>query len=177
MAETISEQLAIAQYEALREEVLRRLDLRQQLLTFTMLVAGSFFGLGLQSWVSGLTVLCYPLIALFLAGAWTQHDRRIGQIAVYLRSFEDAYLSRYGPGWETQRRTTLPTKVHRLTSGLIVIPARGVFLSSQALALLVGIARYVQEPSSMIALFLVLIGADVLVMVGTWYVLKHHRER
>ncbi len=50
MRDTLSDSMLVAQYEALRAEIGLRLDLRQQVLTFTMIVAASFFGLGLQSW-------------------------------------------------------------------------------------------------------------------------------
>src|SRR5215469_15620787 len=77
--------LLTSMYEALHAEINQRLDLRQGILTFTLLVAASLFGLGLQSWASAITVLCYPVLGLFFALVWEQHDAKIGQLAAFLR--------------------------------------------------------------------------------------------
>src|SRR5258706_13377691 len=95
--------LLTSMYEALHAEINQRLDLRQGILTFTLLVAASLFGLGLQSWASAITVLCYPALGLFLAIVWGQHDSRIGQLAAFLRELKDTHLGELVPGWECWR--------------------------------------------------------------------------
>src|SRR5947199_9866300 len=63
----VAQDMLLALYGSLRDEIHQRVDQRQQLLTYTMVGAASFFGLGLQSWASAITVLCYPTLAFFLA--------------------------------------------------------------------------------------------------------------
>jgi len=138
-----------------------------------MVGAASFFSLGLQSWASAVTVLCYPVLAYFLACAWGQHDTRIGQIVVYLRAVEDQHLGELGPGWETWRRKTF---VKRRLSDLVSLPARGLFIGSELLALVLGLARFQQDPQ-MMAVFILLVIIDGIAILATMLTLTHRRAR
>ena len=169
----LSHDLLVARYEKLCEEIHQRMEQRQQLLTYALIGAASFFSIGLQSWVSAATVLSYPTLAFFLALAWTQHDTRIGQITVYLRRIENSFLP--GLGWESYRRTTFTKKRYRLSDS-VSLPARGVFVGTQLLALLIGLARFVQAPQ-MVPAFTGLLIVDGLTMLVTMRVLTHRRER
>jgi hypothetical protein len=169
----LSQNLLVASYEKLRDEIHQRVDQRQQLLTYTMIGAASFFSIGLQSWASAVTVLSYPALAFFLALAWAQHDTRIGQIVIYLRDIEDRFLP--GLGWERYRRDVFTKKKYRLSDS-VSLPARGLFIGSQLLALLIGLARFLQGPQ-MIAEFVFLMIVDGLVILVTMSVLTHRRSR
>jgi hypothetical protein len=166
--------LLTSMYEALHAEINQRLDLRQGVLTFTLLVAASLFGLGLQSWASAVTVLCYPALGLFLALVWEQHDSRIGQLAAFLRELEDTHLGAFGPGWECWRRKRYAVKRHH-----IELPAKGVFVASELLAMTIGIARVAGQQFTVatLVLFLVLLVVDLVATVLTWVVLQHQRDR
>jgi hypothetical protein len=163
--------LAHAMYEQLHSEINQRLDLRQGITTFTLLVAASLFGLGLQNWASSVTVLCYPILALFLSLIWGQHDVKIGQIAAYLRQLEDDLLGAY-PGWERWRRLHFQVKHYH-----IELPARGVFLASETLAMVIGLARFVGQDSTpaTTVLFIFLMMVDIVALVLTGLAIKHHR--
>ncbi len=124
-----------------------------------------------------LTILCYPVLALFLACAWMQHDTRIGQITVYLQQVETAHLGMYGPGWETYRHERYAREKRHHIAVSLVFPARGIFVCSQVLAMLVGIARFMQEPTGMLALFLLLTVLDGGITLWTYRLLQHRRER
>lgn len=161
--------LLVAQYEKLRDEIHQRMDQRQQLLTYTMIGAASFFSIGLQSWASALTVLSYPTLAYFLACAWAQHDTRIGQITVYLREIENRFLP--GLSWESYRRKTFKK---RRWSDSVSLPARGLFVGSQLLALLIGFARFLQDPQGLAAFTFMMI-MNGLTIVLTVFALEHRR--
>ncbi len=165
--------LAHAMYEQLHSEINQRLELRQTIVTFTLLVAASLFGLGLQSWANAVTVLCYPILALFLSLIWGQHDVKIGQIAAYLRQLEDDLLGGYD-GWERWRRHHFQVRHYR-----IELPAKGVFLASEILAMLIGLARFLSTPTALVStiLFIVLMAIDCAALVLTSLALKHYRER
>lgn len=165
--------LACSMYEQLHSEINQRLQLRQEIITFTLLVAASLFGLGLQSWANAVTVLCYPIIALFLALMWAQHDLKIGQIAAYLRQLEDDLLGGY-PGWERWRRQQFQAKRHH-----IEVPAKGVFLVSEFLAMLIGLARFVGQEMqvSTTVLFVGLMAIDSVALILTGLAIEHHRQR
>lgn len=166
-------ELARSMYEQLHSEINQRMDLRQGILTFTLLVAASLFGLGLQSWANAVTVLCYPILALFLAQVWAQHDLKIGQIADYLRQIEDDLLGSY-LGWERWRRQHYQVKHYH-----IELPARGVFLASELLAMVIGLARFLEQNTSLVStiLFILLIVGDLAALVLTALAIKHHRVR
>lgn len=165
--------LQISMYEQLHSEINQRLDLRQGTLTFTLLVAASLFGLGLQQWVSALTVLCYPPLALFLACVWEQHDVKIGQIAAFLRQMEDSCFGDT-PGWERWRREHFKSKSH-----LISIPAKGVFLASDLLGMLIALARLAEQTMNVAGavLFVLLFCVDCASIILTIIVLRHVRQR
>lgn len=167
-------ELLTGMYEALHAEINTRLEQRQGVLTFTLLVAASLFGLGLQSWASAVTVLCYPVLGLFLALVWEQHDTKIGQIAAYLRELEERHLGEFGPGWECWRRQRFPVKHHHIET-----PAKGVFVASEVLAMVIGIARMAGQLSSLatIMLAILLLLLDIGATTLTWAALKHQRER
>ena len=169
----LSRTLLVARYEKLCEEIHQRMEQRQQLLTYALIGAASFFSIGLQSWVSAATVLSYPTLAFFLALAWAQHDTRIGQITVYLRRIESSFLP--GLGWESYRRTTFTKKRYRLSDS-VSLPARGIFVGSQFLSLLIGLARFLQAPQ-MVPEFAFLMIVDGLIMLVTMSILTHRRSR
>lgn len=169
----VGKDLFIAQYSSLRSEIHQRLDQRQQLLTYTLVGAASFLSIGVQPGVSGLTVLCYPLLAFFLACAWSQHNTRIGQLNVFLREIEDKHLP--GFGWESYRRATFKKKRSSL-SGSVSFSARGLFAGSELLALIVGVARFLDGPQMLLP-FGVLVIVDALAIMSTAVVLEHRRAR
>jgi len=172
----ISKDLLLAQYSSLRSEVHQRLDQRQQLLTYALIGAASFFSIGVQPQVASITVLCYPLLAFFLACAWGQHDARIGEITVFLRAMEDRGLfGALGPGWETYRRTTFKKRRFSLFDS-ISLSARGLFAGSDVLALVLGVSRFFMSPQ-MVGVFLFLLVVDLVVIVATLMALSHRRTR
>lgn len=61
----------MAECATLRGEILKRIDLRQQLMSMTLTIAAVFLGvgLGIQS-----VALIYPVLASLLAMAWSQND-------------------------------------------------------------------------------------------------------
>lgn len=171
--EGVGKDLFIAQYEALRAEIHQRLDQRQQLLTYTLVGAASFFSIGVQPGITSVTILCYPILAFFQACAWGQHDNRIRQLNLYLQEIEDRHLDTLGPGWETYRRALWKTSRKSLAH-FVSLPAQGLFVGSQLLALLIGLARETADPQ-MLVVFIFLTLVDGLAMCLTMLVLKSNR--
>src|SRR6266566_6131317 len=104
--------LLVEQYISLRNEIEKRIDIRQQILALTLLVAGTFLTVGVQPGVPEVVLLFYPLIAMFLGAIWEHNDLRIGQINFYIRTEVEKHLGALGPGWETFRSKTFPSR-HR----------------------------------------------------------------
>ncbi|HCJ36655.1 MAG TPA: hypothetical protein DHV65_20475, partial [Ktedonobacter sp.] len=144
-ARSIRALLLIQQYTALRSEIEKRIDIRQQILALTLLVAGTFLTVGAQPNVPAVVLLFYPIIAMFLGAIWEHNDLRVGQINFYIRTEVEKHLGSLGPGWETFRQQMFSTTYkelrrrsteqrHPLTPqvGLIVFATRGMFFTTQA---------------------------------------------
>src|ERR1051326_1267765 len=91
-ARSIRALFLIEQYASLRSEIEKRIDIRQQILALTLLVAGTFLTVGVQPNVPAVVLLFYPLIALFLGAIWEHNDLRVGQINFYLRTEVEKHL-------------------------------------------------------------------------------------
>lgn len=70
------------EYNSLRSEILKRIELRQQIISIALTLAGVFLGVGLST---DAVSLIYPPLAAFLAVAWAQNDFRIRDLAAYIR--------------------------------------------------------------------------------------------
>jgi hypothetical protein len=139
--ETTKHELRLVEYAALRSEIEKRLELRQQLLLATLAVAGTFLTLGLQPALSALTVLVYPVLALFVAVIDAHTDLRIGQISFYLRELEESAFGS-DQGWEAYRKRVF-TGTHPLAPGRVghQFSMRGIYSTTQLLAFGLGTAR------------------------------------
>lgn len=153
---------------------------------------------------------------MFLAAAWGHNDLRIGQINWYFQSVVEKHLTSLGPGWEIFRRTTFNSKrnrafrrqrdhsiageVHALSAApsLIGVSARGMFLTTQVVALLTFIVRYGMDRLQHVSLealiqelkppiitgeqagligVLFAVCVNVGIMTSTAYFLRHRRIR
>jgi hypothetical protein len=209
----LSSHLFLEQYRSLRDEIDRRVDSRQQILYLTLLAASTFLAFGVQMGTSYLVLLFYPVLALFLAALWSHNDLRIGQINYFIRTELEMHLGDL-PKWEAYRRRSFRSlrkrdrdpnevSVSMLAPpiGLIAFSTRGVFLTTQALALVIVSARYyfqVLGDGAPVGLLHVLqqgisatpgdvrqsllavgeallVMIDVIVMVYTAYLVKHRR--
>jgi hypothetical protein len=152
------------EYATLREEVLRRIDSRQQTLSVTLTLAGAFLGLGWGA--SPVVLLMFPLIALFLAFSWAQNEVFIQQINAYIRENLEK-----GTGYQSfisQRGSEI-----RLWGWPIeIIAIGGVFILVQIMA--IGLGTYRFENSSIQWILLIL---DILAVVATLGVMGFIRAR
>ena len=80
-SETVN--LVLAEYHTLRDEILKRIELQQQVLSLALIVPGTIAAFGLQT-KNAAIILLYPLFALFLAAIWAHHDRKIRQMGAYI---------------------------------------------------------------------------------------------
>ena len=201
-ARSIGALLLIEQYASLRSEIEKRIEIRQQILALTLLVAGTFLTVGVQPGVPAVVLLFYPLIAMFLGAIWEHNDLRIGQINFYIRTEIEKHLGALGPGWETFRSRTFPSRHrshrsrqsaqrHPLTPrpGLIVFATRGMFFTTQAMAIIVAAVRYISEffqqgfavhvtgPKQVVTgiAVVILFLVDIGILIYTFSIVRHKR--
>lgn len=156
-----------AEYVTLREEVLKRLEARQQTLSIALTLAGAFLGIG---WNAGSVVmLLYPLIALLLAVAWAQNEIFIKQLNAYIRDHLEGETS--GFGW--QRYTSQRMGELRLWGWPIEILAiGGIFLLTQIMAIGLGMYRSASSPIESL-----LIALDIAAAAGLLGLMEFVRRR
>ncbi len=125
----------LAEYSALRAEITQRLDMRQQILTFTLIIAGTMLSLGTQKDMTPAVLLIYPVLALFLARSWMQHDVRIAEMAKFLEEKIEPRCK--GLHWESY--------IHSRHRGSrfrpVEVTATGIFLATQILTVILALPR------------------------------------
>lgn len=134
----VDPKLLAAQYSAMRAEMRKRLEIRSQLMALTLVVAGTFLSVGVQTNVPESVLLVYPLIAMFLAASWKQNDTRTGQMVRFIRDNIETHI---GPspdelGWEHFRRANY--RISRLSP----FSVSGVFVVTQMLAIALALVRF-----------------------------------
>ena len=149
------------EYKALRDEILLRINLRQQLTWYALTLSGVLVGFGIQS---PRVALVYPPLAFFLALAWMHNDQRVQNLSTYVRKHLEKHF--VTAGWETllKERRDHSRDIWRP----LVYSHGGVFLITQVFALGVGSTAQPRH-----ALELWLVGCGVIAMVATTAVLLH----
>ena len=74
----------LAEYAALRSEMLKRIEFRYQLLNLTIIFAGTFLSIGVQPNMPAYILLVYPILALFLLAGWAHNSQTIVGISKYI---------------------------------------------------------------------------------------------
>lgn len=176
----VQTELLVEQYHSLREEIIQRVQARQQMWYVLLLVAGTFLSIGVQPGIAAWTILLYPLIALFFAINWAHNDTRIDQITWYIQHEIEEPLQ--FKGWETYRtqkfrRKRAEQRSHplALVPGLLTFSSRGVFLTTQLLSIGIGAMRLVQ--AGMLVLALVSLLIDMIATIATHFLLVDRKAR
>jgi len=77
----------LAEYQSLRTELIKRLEIQHQIVLFSTAMAGVLITLGmLLSEIGTSAILLYPILAFFLATAWVHNDVRLFDIRSYIRA-------------------------------------------------------------------------------------------
>ena len=122
---------AILEFTSLREELVKRIEIRFRILYFSFIVAGTILTFGFQQGDdASLIILLYPNLAIFLALAWVHNDLRIEDIGHYIKTkLEGEKLE--GLGWQRY----LSDKKHFLR--FPEIAAAGIFVVIGLISLLI----------------------------------------
>jgi hypothetical protein len=141
--ETIDRKAIEMEYIALREEILQRIELRQQLLSLTLGFAGVFLGFGFQ--ISPRIALIYPPLAALLALAWGQNDYHIWVLSEYIKKnieYKIPNLHWHDFMNQIQGRSPFNILSHLRLSKcwlLLTVSHGGAFLLTQFMAIGIGI--------------------------------------
>ncbi|MGA4995470.1 hypothetical protein [Nonomuraea bangladeshensis] len=157
--------LAVAEFTALRAEIVQLTGLQSQIVTLTVVAFGAIVPVGLQN-NNAAIVLVYPLLSLILGIVWLYKAHLITRIAAYLRSGVEDRVGQSNLGWEHF------VQQHPLPRGRFAYwGLRSIFPTTSLLA--IGASIHVAKPS--IAL-LVLYGLAFMVTVASVVVFILWRE-
>jgi hypothetical protein len=123
-----SSEFLLGEYQALRAEILKRSEFQHQLATLALVATGTFLSVASRT-----ASMAYPILAMFLAAQWGQHDLRIRQIGLYVMNRVERPFLGDARGWEGVQRGSA-----RVLPGIRSVSrfsARGVFVGSQLLVL------------------------------------------
>ena len=145
----------VLEYETLRGEILKRIEMRQQIVAVTLTIAGVFLGVGLST---ESVALIYPPLATFLAFGWAQNDYRIRELARYIRHEIEKNMP--GLNYETYTRHQRKTKEGLASWRFVVLSHGGIFLITQLLAIGIELFKFTFDP-----LELALLGLDLIAVL------------
>jgi hypothetical protein len=122
--------ILLAEYAALRAEILKRTEVRYQLMTVALLAPGTILAFGVQSKNASLLLL-YPAFALFLSTAWASNFRSVRRLGAYIKTRIETTLGYMD--WEH----IVASQFH--SHSLTYLAARGIFIGTQLITMTVGL--------------------------------------
>ena len=155
---------ALAEYSALRSELLKQSDYQHQSIQLAFIAAGTFFSINSQFGIQPILLLAYPILALFLSLGWAKSAIRINRINTYIRENIETRVE--GGGWEI----FLSSKTRDIKRSMNVFYARGAFIGTQLVALLLALPQL--DFSNLENLF---IFADVVAILAVIYLTRPNR--
>ena len=135
VSDTDAVTIIMTEYDALRAEILKRIELMHQVASLGLLVPGTIFAFGFQTQDANI-ILLYPLLSLVLSLLWSQHDRRTRECGYYINSYIESRFEK-AMNWEHFMDST--RTVHRLFDRDSIWAAIGIFAGTAVLAIVVGI--------------------------------------
>ena len=125
----------LAEYSALRTDMMQRMGVRNQMVSLALVVAGTLFTLGLQKDAPATILFIYPLLGCFITGIWAHNVVFTRRIAFYIRDNIESKLN--GIKWES----TAEKERYSLYSISGTISTSGVFLTTQVFAFILGLLK------------------------------------
>jgi hypothetical protein len=150
---TVGQDFALAEFVALREEILKQTEIQHQIISICIISAGTFFSISGK--IPQTVCLMFPLLATCLSSAWSLCDVRIRQIAEYIK---ERIEPRFHPGWE---HFLIAKRAHNRVDFKSRAFAIGIVLGTQLLAI---ILFFVLAGRRVNATELVFVGIDVCAM-------------
>jgi hypothetical protein len=93
-----SPEIILVEFEKLKEEVLKRIEIRFQLIALAIVAPGTIIAVGLQTRNATLMLL-YPILSMFLTGAYASNEHQVKQIREYLKWIE-VKLGKHNMCWQ-----------------------------------------------------------------------------
>jgi hypothetical protein len=131
----------VAEYNALRAEILKRVETRYTLLSITLTALAALLTFGAQT-NRAILILLYPILALCLAISWSSNDYQIGKISDYIIEFIECTVGAENLNWEYHRNSLPKERLERFFS----VGSKGIFILTELFAFIAGVLIGVTHP-------------------------------
>ncbi len=161
-------EFVLAEYVALREEILQNGKTQFEIVAVAIVVAGTFLTFGMQTSIvfSEAALLVYPPLVTLLSAAWSFIDVDTGLVGEYIRD----HIERNGMGWERHlQEVSAEGKIAKVGQmRLRTFAVRGIFLGTQILAIALAIVR-LDFPSYDWKQIMIVVILGILDAWGIWF--------
>ncbi len=151
----------LVEYSALREEIVKRIELEYQLIYLSLVTFGVICGLGLPAH-SSLVILFYPIFATCIIAGWVNSDNSIQYIANYIKNHIETKLGEDNTGWEHRFEV-------QKSNGLSALSVIGTFTGTSLFAILVGIPLIHIDAIEILLLIVSIISMILSFVLLVWY--------
>ena len=129
-------QYAMAEYSALRDEILKRSEFRYQILSLNVVIFGTILTFSLQSNTSAYILFVFPVLAYCLAGIWAHNLRGTRRLSRYIR---EHIANKFDIiGWESDIQKE--PRFSPIWSSL-TLSTSGIFLGTEIITTVLGLIR------------------------------------
>jgi hypothetical protein len=164
-------QILLTEYTALRDEIIKRQETRFQLVSLTLIIAGTIFSFGTKDDISVIVLLIYPILGFFLALISVHNQMSLAEISRYLKEkIEDKLLSM---GWEKNIRQLQSNNPKNFFTRTKKIPVWGVFIVTEIVAFFLAIPRIDFKNAVDLIQELLLLSIDIAAIILTTYIFRH----
>jgi hypothetical protein len=142
-AQNVDSSIRLAEYTALRADILKEVEIQNRLITFTIAIAGAIITISLSTptnlpkTLSSTVLFIYPLVGMIFAAGWVQSNGKINRINTYIRKTLMSYLQDLG--WEEYLYNEYTSKGLKSFKLFNVLYIYGVFGGSQLLTIILGL--------------------------------------
>ncbi|WP_457610907.1 hypothetical protein [Lutibacter sp.] len=151
------------EFESLRNEIIKRIEIRQRLIYTTITLSGLIMGFGITT--INLSFILPPL-AFALSLMWAQNDLRALQISDYLQSFEN---DKTKLGWITYYKKIQGKSSFKVGWPVSILAPGSMFFLMSVMSIGIGISNFhcsVLSWSLIILDFLSLVGIILMIFIA-----------
>lgn len=160
----------LSEYDILQREILKRIEIRYQIINLALIVAGTILTIGLQMKNSAV-LLVYPVLSLFLAAGWAHNGFAMVYIDKYVREKIEKNIPQLQ--WKSYVHNNSPRSTQPL-SPLGIVSTEGLFLSTDILTIALALLIFGSTTIELILLTCSLV-ATVVTFIILLYTTRIHR--
>ncbi len=158
---------ASAEYTMLRDETMKRIDARNQIMSYNLVFVASMFTLALGAQGFHSALLVYPIVSFFFAVAFAYNSLMLIEIGSYLRGLESGPLP---TGWAKYLQPR-----YKYIEPFEILSTSGLFLGTQIVAIVLYEASQHTDLTLDRRLLMISIASVVLTVVSIVYPVLYHR--